>query len=126
MRLCPDEWLTGLGIDLNDEPMRDRREVQFWELAKDLLRLGQSVILESGFWLRSDRDEKRLGARALGAAVELRYLDVPIDELHRRLAARTAAGALGTLATTPDQIDGWIPSFEAPDAAELSLFDPPS
>lgn len=72
MRLCPDEWLTGLGIDLNDEPMRDRLEVQFWELAKDLLRLGQSVILESGFWLRSDRDEKRLGARALGAAVELR------------------------------------------------------
>lgn len=54
------------------------------------------------------------------------YLDVPLDELHRRLAARTAAGALGTLATTPDQIDGWIPSFEAPDAAELSLFDPPS
>src|SRR5215813_1637700 len=65
VRLCPDEWMTGLGIDLFDTATRVRLERLFWQLAQNLLRLGQSVILESGFWLRSDRDEKRLGARAL-------------------------------------------------------------
>src|SRR4249920_2918461 len=72
VRLCPDDWLVGLGIDLWDETTRDRLEGLFWTLAQDVLRAGGTVILESGFWLRSDRDEKRLGARALGAAVELR------------------------------------------------------
>ena len=80
VRLCPDDWLNDLGIDLNDEPTRDRLELIFWALAQQLLELGQSVILDSGFWLRSDRDEKRLGARALGVGVELCYLDVPVAE----------------------------------------------
>ena len=68
VRLCPDEWMASMGIDLRDEAARDGLEVMFWRLAQDLLRLGQSVILESGFWLRSDRDEKRLGARRLLSA----------------------------------------------------------
>lgn len=71
---------TELGIDLYDETARDRLEVLFWQLAEELLRLAQSVILESGFWLRSERDEKRIRAQGLGVVVELHYLDVPFDE----------------------------------------------
>ena len=126
VRLCPDDWLNGLGIDLNDETNRERLEALLWRLGQRLLELGRSVILESGFWQRSDRDKKRLGARALGAAAELRYLDVPIEQIRRRLAARTELALPGTVATTPEQIDAWIPRFEAPDAAELALFDPPA
>lgn len=77
VRLCGDEWMVQLGFDLFDERARDRIEVLFWQLAQRLLALDQSVILESGFWLRSDRDEKQLGAHALGVAVELHYLDCP-------------------------------------------------
>jgi hypothetical protein len=44
----------------------------------------------------------------------------------RRLAARTAADVPGTVATTPEQIDAWIPRFEAPDEEELALFDAPA
>ena len=117
VRLCPDEWMTGLDIDLFETASRHRLERLFWELAQDLLRLGQSVILESGFWLRSDRDEKRLGARALGAAVELHYLDVPLDELCRRLEVRN------TVPITRAMVEEYAPLFEAPDAGELMLFD---
>src|ERR1017187_10476136 len=97
LRLCGDEWMTHLGFGLNDEGARDRVEALFWEVAQQVLGLGQSVILESGFWLRSDRDEKRLGARALGALVELHYLDVPVDELWRRIARRNAEEGWGTV-----------------------------
>ena len=93
VRLCPDEWMADLGIDLFDVGARDRLERRFWILAQDVLRTGGNVILKSGFWLRSDRDEKRLGARAIGATVELRFLDVPIDELVRRLDEREATSA---------------------------------
>ncbi|HSV66018.1 MAG TPA: AAA family ATPase [Mycobacteriales bacterium] len=121
VRLCPDEWMAGLGSDLYDEEARERLEALFWKLAQELLGLGQSVILESGFWLRSDRDEKRLGAQALGAAVELHYLDVPIDELCRRVEARHTDG--GAVLITREQLTGWTELFEAPDPAELELYD---
>ncbi len=125
VRLSPDEWMVDLRVDLYDETTRERLEAIFWRLAQRLLRLGQSVILESGFWLRSDRDEKRLGARALGARVELRYLDVPLDELWRRVERRNATGAWPAAPITRAQLEEWAGYFEAPDAAEMALFDPP-
>jgi predicted kinase len=123
VRLCPDEWLTHLGIDLYDEPARDRLERQLWRHAQDLLRLGQTVILEYGFWSREEREAMRLGARALGAAVELRYLAVPLEELHRRLESRNAAGDWGTVPITRDLLDHWAMIFESPTPEELAGYD---
>jgi predicted kinase len=125
VRLSGDEWLAQLELDLWDEDARHRIEVQFWRLAQDLLRLGQSVVLESGFWLRSDRDEKRLGARAIGAAVELTYLQVPVDELARRLALRATQGLWGAVPVTRVHLESYLEVFQPPDVEELALFDQP-
>jgi predicted kinase len=125
LRLCPDEWLIQLGFDLFDEAARDRIEALQWDLAQELLRLGQSVILESGFWLRSDRDEKRLAARALGARVELRYLEVPLDDLWRRIETRNAEAGWREKPIRREQLEQWTPNFQPPDAAEIQLFDAP-
>lgn len=126
VRLGADEWMARLGINLHDEAMRDRLERLLWQLAQDLLRLGQSVILEFGFWARVERDEKRLGARALGAGVELYYLDVPIEELWRRIEQRNAESTVGSVPITREQFDSYLPYFEAPQRAELDLFDDPA
>ena len=125
LRLSEDEWMVALGIGLRDEQARDRLEILFWQITQDLLRLGASVILESGFWLRSDRDEKRLGARAIDAGVELHYLGTPPDELVRRLEHRNTEPDWETAQLTRADIDAWSPGFEAPDDDELALFDPP-
>ncbi len=122
VRLCPDEWLTDLGFDLFDEAARDRLESLFWTVSQDVLRVGGTVILESGFWQRSERDELRLRARALGAAVELHFLDEPPDELERRLERRPPNGSARV---TRLQLEQWLSQFEPPDHAELALFDQP-
>jgi predicted kinase len=119
VRLCADDWMTQLAVDLFDEDTRARLEAQFWELAQQLLRLGQDVILESGFWHRSERDELRREARALGATVDLRYLDAPFDERWRRVEARNAEGGPGCAVITRDQLTSWLPLFEAPTHDEL-------
>lgn len=125
VRLCPDDWLAAMRINLYALEPRERLEIVFWEHAQALLRLGMSVILESGFWLRSDRDEKRLGARAIGAAVELRYLDVPFEELVRRVEARSTGPQWRYTPMTRDMMVSWLPYFDTPGADELALFDPP-
>jgi predicted kinase len=120
VRLCPDEWMGSLGVDLFDGEFRDRLERQFWAQAQELLCLGVNVILEFGLWLRWERDDKRAGARALGVPVELHYLDVPLPELIRRVAGRHGPG---TVPLTPELMTRYAGLFEAPDAAERELFD---
>jgi predicted kinase len=122
VRLNPDEWEMALGIDPFDEGFQVRLEAQFSELAQRLLTLGTSVILEWGFWARSERDEKRQVGRSLGAAVELRFLDVPYDELVRRVVDRHASGGI---AITESHMGRYRGIFQPPTDEELSLFDPP-
>lgn len=126
VRLSPDEWLDDLGIDLFAEEIRDRLETRFWHLAQELLAAGVSVILESGFWARTDRDEKRLAARALGIRVELHYLEVPFDELCRRVSARPGGSPDAPSPFTRELMSSYVGQFAVPDEHELALFDPPS
>lgn len=123
LRLCPDEWIAALDFPLHDEPRRALLESLFWQITQTLLTHGQSVILEFGFWDRSERDEKRLVARNLGARVELHYLQAPLDELWRRLEIRNLQGLPGTGAITRSQLESWSLLFQPPTDSELSLFD---
>lgn len=123
VRLCPDEWLAGLGLDPFDGEARERVERCLWQHTQALLVSGAVVILENGFWERAERDEKRLLAREMGAAVELRYLRVPIEELERRVARRNHEP--GAIALTAELLRSFQAQFEPPTPAELDLFDAP-
>ena len=122
VRLNPDEWESALDIDPFDEGFQSRLEAAFWELTERLLVLGTSVVLEWGFWARWERDEKREAARALGAAVELRFLDAPYEDLVRRVGDRHAAGGL---AITEGHMERYRGIFQPPTDDELALYDPP-
>lgn len=123
VRFCPDEWKHDLGIDYYDEQSRVRLEERLWRLGQELLGLGQSVIFENGFWAREERDELRLAARTLGVAVELHYLELPVDELWRRLEIRNEEARRGTAPIEREDLERWARQFEAPDAVELARFD---
>ena len=123
VRLSPDEWKHALGIDYYDGEARVRLEDRLWRLAQELLTLGQSVIMENGFWAREERDELRLAGRALGATVELHFLDAPVEESWRRLELRNKEAKPGAVPITRSDLEKWAAQFEAPDAAELALFD---
>jgi predicted kinase len=123
VRFCPDEWKHDLGIDYYDKDRGPRLEQRLWRLGQELLGLGQSVILENGFWAREERDELRLGARSLGVPVELHYLPAPLDELWRRLEIRNERAVPGTVLIEREDLEKYTLQFEAPDAAEQALFD---
>lgn len=113
VRFCPDEWMT----DLWDQPQRVLLHEQMWPVAQRLLAAGVDVVIEFGSWSRAERDVLREGARALGVPVELHYLDVPIDELERRVVARNREGI------TRAQLEEWAGIIEVPTPDELALFD---
>jgi predicted kinase len=125
VRLSPDEWMIDLQIDLWDSEARWRVHALQWRLAQDLLVLDQNVIVEWGVWLRSERDELRFRCRELGAAVELHFLDVPLDVLAERCAVRQATEPWTTVVIDRSQLEAWAAGFQPPDAEELARFDPP-
>src|SRR6202163_1312717 len=125
IRLDKDGWATQLGPDLWDEEFRARLEHQLWVLSQDLLARGPSVILEWGHWARVERDEKQLGARALGVGVELHYLDGPLGELMERAERRNASGEWTASPITRAHFEMWATIFQPPDEEEMLLFDQP-
>jgi predicted kinase len=121
VRFSPDEWMDALSIDIYDEERRGKIEALQWKFGQELLGLGLTVIIEWGTWGRSERDALRLGAQALGAAVELHYLSVPPDVLFERIQRR----GLEKPAIERDALNRWAEIFQEPTPEEMALFDKP-
>jgi predicted kinase len=121
VRFSPDEWISALSLDLYDEERRAKIEALQWKFGQELLARGLTVIVEWGTWGRAERDALRLGARALGAAVELHYLDVPLDVLFERIQRR----GMEDPPIEKDALSRWHQAFEVPTAEEIALFDEP-
>jgi predicted kinase len=120
-RFSPDEWMDVLSLDLWDEERRGKIEVLQWKIGQELLVLGLTVIIEWGTWGRTERDTLRLGARALGAAVELHYVSAPADVLFDRLQRRD----MEKPPIERDTVSRWFELFQAPTPEEMALFDEP-
>jgi len=121
IRFCPDEWMDALSLDLYDEQRRARIEVLQWKLAQELLVLGLTVVVEWGTWGRAERDALRLGARALGAAVELHYLAASVDVLFDRIQRRGRENP----PIERNDFYRWCEAFQEPTPEEWALFDEP-
>lgn len=125
VRMCPDEWMLAAGIDLWDADARARIEELQGELAMDVLATGRSVVIEWGTWSRQERDALRDAARSVGAAVELRPVSAPVEELWRRIVERDREGRVSSRAITRAELDDWVHRYEVPSPEELATYDPP-
>jgi predicted kinase len=121
IRFSADEWLDALCLDLYDEERRGKIEALQWKFAQELLAQGLTVVIEWGTWGRFERDALRLGARALGAAVELHYLSAPADVLFERIQRRGMENPPIERAA----LSRWFEQFQVPSPEEMALFDKP-
>jgi len=119
LRLTPDEWMARLVGEGGDEKKREIVEAIQWEIALHAVKLGINVILENGFWSRSEREDLRARAAAFGVKVKLHFLNVPLEELHRRLVARNASLPPNTFRVTEEELNLWWTWFEPPTSEEL-------
>lgn len=119
LRLTPDEWIAALGVDPHDDAKRAAAEAQQWQVAARALELGVNVVLDFGVWSRAERDSFRARAKALGAVTVLHYLDVPREELRKRLTRRNSVLPPGTFRIDEEQLDSSIAWLEPPTADEL-------
>ena len=123
LRLTPDEWqvrLFGQDAEASEHDARHSAiEAMLWNIASRALVLGTNVILDYGFWAREEREYFRLQAKQLGASSEVHFLDVPEDELMRRLAFRNSQPSQASFHIPEDMMKPWIAFFQKPTPDEL-------
>lgn len=126
--LTPDVWHTALfGNDFSgadQSPEHDARhsrvEHLMWETAGELLSMGVNVVLDFGFWAKSEREGLRRWANSLGAGCQVHYMDVPLEEILSRLAKRNVQNNGDVFQVTEDDMRKWAAQFEPPDQEELN------
>ena len=123
LRLTLDEWHIRLFGQDAEEPEHDARhrliETILWNIGNRMLELGMNVILDYGLWAREEREEYRLRAKQLGASSEVHYLDVPEDELLRRLEKRNSRPSQESFLISEEAMKPWIAFFQKPTLDEL-------
>jgi predicted kinase len=121
LRLTKDDWMMALFGWGDFEDKREIVEALLWGMGARALQLGVNVVLDYGLWARSEREDYRARAEALGARVDFRFLDVPHDELRRRIDARNARPtAPGDVPITAEQLEQMLPRFQRPTDDELA------
>ncbi|MDR2902449.1 MAG: AAA family ATPase [Lactobacillales bacterium] len=116
VRLNNDEWVVALygrgphGFQHPNYLMRI--DALQWELAREIIRTGTDVILDYGFWKKSDRKELVTRALAFADRVVIHNVKCDMNTARNRCIARTAAGGDRQLSISQDEFDALLPRFE--------------
>lgn len=124
IRLSAVDWMEHLGVDVEDEQVRQRVETMQLERTSDLLRAGTTVVIECGSWMQVERERLRGCASTAGALVHLEFLDPPPDVLCERSREQGREGVEGSRAITRADLAAWSDLIERPTPAEFERYDP--
>jgi predicted kinase len=102
--LTPDDWMARIVRDGYDAERREAVKAVQLDVAARVLELGKDVVLEFGFFSRSERDAARARASAVGATAQLVFLDLPFDLIWQRLDARNRALPPSTFPVTQEHL----------------------
>ncbi len=120
--LTPDVWQLKLFGQDFPGPYHNKRhsdiEEIMWDVARSVLSLGTSVILDFGFWGQEERYDFRDRAHHLGVDFQIHYMDVPLAELYRRLDERNRNLSECTFAIPKEEMDRFVAIFQPPTLEE--------
>lgn len=123
--LTPDAWQLRLyGQDFPGPYHDDRHTIIeniMWDVAKNVLSLGTSVILDFGFWAQSERIDFRQRANDLNVNFRIHFMDVSKEELFIRLEKRNRHTDDEAFHIPLAYLEQWYQQFEPPTPEELSV-----
>ncbi len=125
--LNADGWIIGIVKSKSDiqeiDRLRDPMEQLLWNLAQKIALNGTNVILDNGFWTKSERNTYLETARKLNLKIELYYLKANKDIILKRLENRNSNVPENDFQMDMNKMERWIEIFEPPTDAEIKKFD---
>lgn len=115
--LSEDEWMEALVQSYYNENLRNRIMDLQVNVAMKILSSGVNVVMDAGYWGKSQRDQLRQMAKFVNAKFELHYMKVPLEELKRRASDRNK-GLNEEFQTKMQDLEIAFYKFQEPDNAE--------
>jgi len=125
VRITKDEWSIGL---IGNDPTIDGYEewdTKIIELSRNvafqLIERGIDVIIDEGFWARSQRDEIREKIEKAGGKVQFYYVKNSHETMKQRVFKRNQKSTADAFVINQELYDGYKKYFEEPVPGEKCI-----
>ncbi len=123
IRITKDEWIvTIFGNKITLDKNFEDYDKRITQLAKDfafkILQSGGDVILDEGFWLKSQRIDIRKKISELGATPVLYYVKSSIDTMRARVVDRSKIPSKDSFEISGEMFDGYLQYWQPPEEDE--------
>ena len=79
------------------------------------------MIIDEGFWIKSQRDEIKKKILEAGAKPVLYYVECPVEEMRGRVISRSKSPQVDSFEITGEMFDGYLKYWEPPTKSEGAL-----
>lgn len=126
LRFTKDEWMISIfGRDPTIEGF-EKYDERVTNLARDVaiycLKAGNDIIIDEGFWVRSQRDEIRQKIENVGGKVQFYYVKNTHETMKQRVSKRNQKPTTDAFVISQEMYVGFKKYFEEPSADEKCIF----
>ena len=123
IRITKDEWIVKIfGNKITSDKNFEEYDKRITQLAKDIafkiLQSGGDVILDEGFWVKSQRDDIKQKISEIGAKPILYYVECPVEEMRKRFVSRSKIPPEDSFEISGEMFDGYLKYWKPPEEDE--------
>jgi len=123
IRITKDEWMVRIfGNKIPSDNNFERYDNNVTKLATDIafkiLKAGKDVIIDEGFWVKSQRDELKIRIKEIGAKSILYYVICPTEVMRERTLKRNDQFSEFSFHITEDMFNNYLKYWEPPTEEE--------
>ena len=123
IRVTKDEWIIKIfGNKITSDNTFAEYDKRITELAKNIafkiLKSGRDVIIDEGFWVKSQRDDIKKKIINVGARPIFYYVECPIEKMKERVINRSKSPTTDSFEINEEMFDRYLKYWQAPDESE--------
>ncbi|MDO8657655.1 MAG: AAA family ATPase [Candidatus Levybacteria bacterium] len=123
IRITKDEWVIKIfGNKITADKNFEVYDKNVTKLARDIsfkiLESGGDVIIDEGFWEKSQRDEMKKKIFSIGAKPIFYYVECPVKKMRERVVSRSKNPSIDSFEISGEMFDSYLKYWQAPDGSE--------
>jgi predicted kinase len=123
IRITKDEWIIKIfGNKITSDKNFEKYDKNITELATDIafkiLKAGKDVIIDDGFWVKSQRDDIKKKISEVGAKPILYYVECPVEKMRERVVTRSKIPPEDSFEISGEMFDSYLKYWQPPEEDE--------
>ncbi|MFH0749500.1 MAG: ATP-binding protein [Candidatus Gottesmanbacteria bacterium] len=123
IRITKDEWIINIfGNKIASDKNFETYDKHITKLATDIafkiLKAGKDVIIDEGFWVKSQRDDIKKKIVDVGAKSILYYVECPVENMRERVVTRSKIPPEDSFEISGEMFDRYVTYWQPPEEDE--------